>query len=63
MTDAHDEARRILTEKRDLLERVTRRLLDIEVMEGERAARDGGPEGAPRSPEKPQPTPFPPGIH
>jgi cell division protease FtsH len=35
MSEAHVEARRILSEKRDLLETVTRRLLDIEVMEGD----------------------------
>jgi len=35
MTEAHDEARRILTGKRDILETVTRRLLEVEVMEGE----------------------------
>jgi cell division protease FtsH len=35
MTDAHDRAREILTRSRDMLERVTRRLLEIEVMEGE----------------------------
>jgi len=35
MTDAHDEARLILTRSRDALERVTRRLLEVEVMEGE----------------------------
>ena len=35
MTDAHDDARRILTEKRDMLEAVTRRLLEKEVMEGD----------------------------
>jgi len=34
MTDAHDEARTILTSKREILERVTRRLLEVEVMEG-----------------------------
>ena len=34
MTDAHDEARELLTSRRDILERVTRRLLEIEVMEG-----------------------------
>src|SRR6266704_2238563 len=34
MTEAHDEARGILTGRRDILERVTRRLLEIEVMEG-----------------------------
>jgi cell division protease FtsH len=35
MTGAHEEARRILTDKRDMLEIVTRRLLDVEVMEGD----------------------------
>jgi cell division protease FtsH len=35
MTDAHAEARRILTEHRDDLEAVTRRLLEAEVMEGD----------------------------
>jgi cell division protease FtsH len=34
LTEAHDTARRILTEGRDKLETVTRRLLHIEVMEG-----------------------------
>jgi cell division protease FtsH len=35
MNDAHAQARQILTNKRDMLEAVTRRLLEIEVMEGE----------------------------
>jgi cell division protease FtsH len=35
MTAAHAEARRILTERRHMLEQVTRRLLEIEVMEGD----------------------------
>jgi cell division protease FtsH len=35
LADAHGVARRILTERRDKLEAVTRRLLDIEVMEGD----------------------------
>jgi cell division protease FtsH len=35
MTESHNEARRILTGQRDALERVTRRLLEIEVMEGD----------------------------
>ena len=34
-----DSARRILTERRDKLETVTRRLLDVEVMEGEELRR------------------------
>ena len=39
MTSVHSEARRILTEQRDMLENVTRRLLDVEVMEGEELRR------------------------
>jgi cell division protease FtsH len=35
MTEAHAEARRVLTAHRDQLEAVTRRLLEQEVMEGE----------------------------
>jgi cell division protease FtsH len=64
MTEAHGNARRILTDKRDLLERVTRRLLDIEVMEGdELRAMLGVHESAPRAPEAAEKTPLPPGIH
>ncbi len=39
LTDAHDKARGILTSHREKLETVTRRLLEIEVMEGRRTAR------------------------
>ena len=35
MGDAHNEARRILSDHRDVLESVTRRLLEREVMEGD----------------------------
>jgi cell division protease FtsH len=35
LTDAHNTAREILTDKREKLETITRRLLDVEVMEGE----------------------------
>ena len=35
MTRAHEDARRVLTGHREVLERVTRRLLEIEVMEGD----------------------------
>ncbi len=35
VAEAHDEARRILRDHRDMLERVTRRLLENEVMEGD----------------------------
>jgi cell division protease FtsH len=35
LTDAHNTARRILSERRDKLETITHRLLDVEVMEGD----------------------------
>jgi len=35
MKDAHEQAREILTNRRDMLEAVTRRLLEVEVMEGD----------------------------
>jgi len=35
VTDAHDKARQILTSNREKLEKVTRRLLEVEVMEGD----------------------------
>jgi cell division protease FtsH len=35
LNDAHNTARRILTEQRDKLESVTQRLLEVEVMEGD----------------------------
>lgn len=61
MTDAHGEARRILTDRRDELESVTRRLLEIEVMEGEELRRLlGVPPAAHPSDDA---TPLPPGIN
>src|SRR6184192_1089131 len=39
LTDAHNKAREILTSSRDKLESVTRRLLDVEVMEGDELRR------------------------
>jgi len=39
LTDAHDKARNILTSSRDKLETVTRRLLEVEVMEGDELRR------------------------
>ena len=39
LTDAHDKAREVLTANRDKLELVTRRLLEIEVMEGDELRR------------------------
>src|SRR5689334_5471438 len=46
LTDAHDKARTILTTSREKLESVTRRLLDVEVMEGEELRRLLGGESA-----------------
>ncbi|MBI4263343.1 MAG: ATP-dependent zinc metalloprotease FtsH, partial [Acidobacteria bacterium] len=64
MTEAHGEARRILAEKRDLLETVTRRLLDREVMEGDELRTILGAPPAPHDPQ-PEATPLPPvdGVH
>jgi cell division protease FtsH len=43
VTEAHNDARRILMDRKDMLEKVTRRLLEKEVMEGDelRAILDG----------------------
>jgi cell division protease FtsH len=61
MTEAHDAARTILTERRDLLETVTRQLLEQEVMEG---AQLRAILGVPETAAEPSPdhTPLPPGI-
>ena len=61
MTDAHGEARRILAGQREMLERVTRRLLEQEVMEGDelRSILNLPPVAAGESPEN---TPLPPGV-
>jgi cell division protease FtsH len=58
MTSVHAEARRILTEHRDQLEIVTRRLLDVEVMEGEELRRLLGLP--PAKHDSPEHTPLPP---
>ena len=55
LTDAHDKAREILTSYRGKLESVTRRLLDIEVMEGEELRRLLGGESADAIPPSPSP--------
>ncbi len=56
LTDAHDKAREILTSYRGKLESVTRRLLDIEVMEGEELRRLlGGETTADAVPPSPSP--------
>jgi cell division protease FtsH len=58
MTNVHNEARRILTESRDKLEIVTRRLLEVEVMEGEELRRMLGLP--PAKHDSPETTPLPP---
>jgi len=61
MTDAHTRARTILTDKRDLLETVTRKLLEQEVMEGDTLrAILGIPPGAIR--ESSEGIPLPPEL-
>jgi cell division protease FtsH len=56
LTEAHNTARRILTDRRDKLETITRRLLDVEVMEGDELRRLlGAPP--PAAPEERVPLP------
>ena len=50
VSEAHQEARRILQEQRDVLERVTRRLLEKEVMEGAELREMIAAEPAPQAP-------------
>ncbi|HVH26838.1 MAG TPA: ATP-dependent zinc metalloprotease FtsH [Vicinamibacterales bacterium] len=57
LTDAHDKAREILTSYRDKLETVTRRLLEVEVMEGDELR---SLLGLPRPPAHKESTPLPP---
>ena len=58
LTDAHDTARGILTENREKLEAVTRRLLEVEVMEGEELRQLLGVPVQP--PSKTETVPLPP---
>jgi cell division protease FtsH len=56
LTDAHNTARRVITEHRDKLETITRRLLEVEVMEGaELRSLMGGTPLAPPDPATPPP--------
>jgi cell division protease FtsH len=58
MTEAHDTARRVLTEQRPQLEAVTRRLLEREVMEGDELRRILGlPAPEDPAPQSVLPTP------
>jgi cell division protease FtsH len=66
LTGAHDKAREILTHRRDQLEAVTRRLLEVEVMEGDELRQILGlpppanqPDGK-RAPLPPLEAPAPP---
>ena len=61
MTDARSEAHRILIGHRDMLETVTRRLLELEVMEGAELRTLLNLQPAPAQ-EAPEPTPPPPGV-
>jgi cell division protease FtsH len=64
MTESHTEARRILNDRRDMLERVTRRLLDVEVMEGEELRRIMGLGPVPElPPTETTPLPITPGVN
>jgi cell division protease FtsH len=58
MTTVHGDARRILTDNRENLELVTRRLLDVEVMEGEELRRLLGLP--PAKHDSPENVPLPP---
>jgi cell division protease FtsH len=62
MNDAHNKARRILRNKREMLEVVTRRLLEQEVMEGEELRAILNVPAPPPDPTADK-TPLPPGIH
>ncbi len=57
LTDAHNKAREVITGQRDNLEKVTRRLLEIEVMEGDELRRLLGLAPAQPTPET---VPLPP---
>jgi cell division protease FtsH len=59
MTAAHADARRILTDHREPLERVTRRLLDIEVMEGDELRQILGVAAPPPPADAATPLPTP----
>jgi cell division protease FtsH len=61
LTDAHSKARDVLSKNREKLEKVTRRLLEVEVMEGDELRRllDMPPaeESADKTPLPPTDTP------
>jgi cell division protease FtsH len=57
LTNAHNKAREVLSANRERLEAITRRLLDIEVMEGDELRQM---LGVPPKPETPDQVPLPP---
>ena len=59
LTDAHNKAREVLTGQRENLEKVTRRLLEIEVMEGDELRQLLGLAPAQESPDN---VPLPPPL-
>jgi cell division protease FtsH len=61
VTEAHDKARLILTGHRSQLEAVTRRLLEVEVMEGDELRRLLGLPPTPPTKGAPPPEVPPPG--
>jgi len=62
LSDARTTARRVLTDRREQLETVTRRLLQIEVMEGDELRQILGiPHDAPKAVSAPTPAPIPAG--
>jgi cell division protease FtsH len=56
ITDAHNEARRVLRERRDSLDELSRRLLEKEVVEGDELRALLGPT-PPKEPDTVPPTP------
>jgi cell division protease FtsH len=64
LSAAHEQARHILTEKREMLEQITRRLLDIEVMEGDELRRMlGAPTPPPHSERETTDNTLRPNVH
>jgi cell division protease FtsH len=64
LTEAHEQARRILTEQREPLEQITRRLLDIEVMEGDELRRMlGAPTPPPHAERETTDSTLRPNVH
>ena len=63
MTDAHNQARRLLTAKRDLLEAVARRLLEEEAMDGDELRALVTAAAGQAGEDEPEQEPHPPNVH